>query len=570
MDKFKTRIRVISQLQKFLDIDIKKIILLILIQIVLQISALIYPYLFKVIIDDIIVKHVFSQLYYVLFTYIIVFGFESIVTIVYKKKNSSMLLQFSQKLREKLWGNISDSQHTNLKKYSTGDLKTRIDSDVDIYEKFINEQFIDLLINIFVIFLTLTIMASINIKLSLLAVVLLFISFWISKRLETGLNYYSDQYRKLYSEYDTWLQTSFQSWKEIKFLSLYKKESERFFTYWNKIIKMFMKRQVYQYGHYFFVALKDLIITRFSLYIIGSYFIYTGEISIGDLVIFINYFEIFFANINDMILKNIKLANDLPSIERVDEILLWDIENVQLDISQIKDLIVKNVTFSFDTSTEQLLSDINFNVKKNEKVAIVGKSGCGKTTILNLLIGNYRPVTGKIFYNDYELLISNQKSIQKKIGVVPQDPILFNISIIDNLRLGNDEISEQEVYSMCSIVNMHDFIMNLDEGYNTLVGENGVKLSGGQKQRLAIVRALLHIPDLIFLDEITSSVDHVNESMIINHILTLERTVILVTHQLSIVRLMDKVIYISDGKIKQIDTHENLLNDDGYKKLFNI
>ena len=234
---------------------------------------------------------------------------------------------------------------------------------------------------------------------------------------------------------------------------------------------------------------------------------------------------------------------------------------------------IKNLNFSYSKNSKNILSNINLTIKKGEKVALVGSSGSGKTTLTSLLLRFYN-------YNDGDIIIDgnsyneiNTKSVRKLIGLVTQEPILFNDTIKNNITYGSKNIKDKQIEEAAQIAKIDNYISSLDLKYETIIGERGSLLSGGQKQRLSIARAIIKNPPILVFDEATSSLDSQSEKKVQEAIdnLVQDRTVIMIAHRLTTVKNVDKIVVLEEGSIKEIGSHEELLSKNGYySKLYNI
>jgi len=230
----------------------------------------------------------------------------------------------------------------------------------------------------------------------------------------------------------------------------------------------------------------------------------------------------------------------------------------------------KNVSFSYNEDKE-VLHNINFNVNANTTVAFVGKSGSGKTTIFNLLNKLYNVDNGKIYIDGYDINSLTKDSIRNNISIITQNPYIFNLSIRDNLLLVKEKVTQKEMISACKKACLHDFVMSLPDGYDTIIGEGGITLSGGERQRLAIARALIKKTEIILLDEATSALDNETQGKIQKAINNLKGkyTILIIAHRLSTIVNSDKIILIDKGKIIDSDTHQNLIKRSlKYQKLY--
>ena len=209
----------------------------------------------------------------------------------------------------------------------------------------------------------------------------------------------------------------------------------------------------------------------------------------------------------------------------------------------------------------EVLKNINLNVPPGTTVALVGPSGSGKTTLTNLIPRLYEPNTGRLLLDGHDLQALELKFLRKQIGIVPQEPILFDISIKDNIRYGRSSATDEEIYAAAEAANIHEFIMSLPDQYETLVGERGFKLSGGQKQRVAIAMAILKDPKILILDEATSALDSQSESLIQEALQNVmkQRTTFVIAHRLSTIRNADQIVVMDQGQIVEVGSHSDLL-----------
>jgi subfamily B ATP-binding cassette protein MsbA len=233
-----------------------------------------------------------------------------------------------------------------------------------------------------------------------------------------------------------------------------------------------------------------------------------------------------------------------------------------------KEIEFKNVSFSYDS--KKVLDNISFKVEKGKTIALVGPSGGGKSTLANLVPRFYDPDEGEVLIDGVSLKDYDYKSIRHHMGIVTQESILFNDSLLNNIAFGLDEVNEEEVIKSAKIANAHGFIVQEPEGYGRIIGDRGSKLSGGQKQRVTIARALLKNPSILILDEATSALDSESEMLVQDAIYNLmkSRTSVVIAHRLSTIQNADEILVINEGKIVERGTHNNLMKLTGiYQKL---
>jgi len=263
------------------------------------------------------------------------------------------------------------------------------------------------------------------------------------------------------------------------------------------------------------------------------------------------------------------LSNFVPSYEQIDFLIKRAKQNVQrtgeLLFKQFNDSIVFNrIHFAYENRV-QVLKNINVVIKKGNMTAFVGESGAGKSTLIDLLVGFYEPCEGAITIDGTPLFEYDIRSFRHRIGFVPQDSILFNTTIRNNLLWSYDRATENDLIESCMLANAHDFIMKLPCGYDTLVGDRGVRLSGGQRQRIALARAMLRKPELLILDEATSSLDSQSELLIQEAIekIVQQTTVVVIAHRLSTITKSDWIYVLEDGNLKEEGSYLELINKGG-------
>jgi subfamily B ATP-binding cassette protein MsbA len=220
-----------------------------------------------------------------------------------------------------------------------------------------------------------------------------------------------------------------------------------------------------------------------------------------------------------------------------------------------------------------VLKDINLTIPKGKTIALVGQSGSGKTTLADMLPRYYDPNNGEILIDGNNLKALKIKDLRQLLGVVTQESILFNDSVLNNIAFGLDNVSEEDVINAAKVANAHEFIANLPQGYHTFIGDRGGKLSGGQRQRLSIARAVLKNPPVLILDEATSALDTESERLVQDALTTLmkQRTTLVIAHRLSTIIHADEIIVMQQGEIKERGTHHELLAANGYyKKLYDL
>ncbi len=309
---------------------------------------------------------------------------------------------------------------------------------------------------------------------------------------------------------------------------------------------------------------------------------YGGKLVLGEnlapanLMLFIGAMLWVIAPIKDLSRLNSVIQEGLASGDRVFHIIDVPSEREESGVLEMEefrdDIVYENVTFSYGNGVE-VLSDVSFRITRGEVVAIVGPSGAGKSTVADLLPRFYRPTSGRILIDGKDIANIKLVSLRSLMGIVTQETILFNETIFNNIAYGMEQCPEEDVIRAAKAANAHDFIAATTKGYRTVIGDRGTQLSGGQRQRIAIARALLKNPQILILDEATSSLDIESEALVQEAIerLMKGRTNLVIAHRLSTIRNADTIIVIDDGRIQQIGSHEELIREDGiYRKLYHM
>lgn len=327
-------------------------------------------------------------------------------------------------------------------------------------------------------------------------------------------------------------------------------------------------------GYYFSGTGFIIDLLNVVVLIAGGIYTYYGIINYGDFVAYLLFINLFIDPIKKLINFTEQLQSGMTGFQRFCEMIDEPIEKEPENKKEIKDLkgdiLFNNVSFQYKEE-RKILQNINLHVKQGAKVALVGPSGGGKTTLCHLIPHFYSVTSGQIKIDGHDIDTLSLTSLRKNIGIVQQDVFLFTGSIKENIAYGNLEASDEEIIEAAKKANIHEDIIRMKDGYDTQIGERGIKLSGGQKQRLSIARVFLKNPSILILDEATSALDNATEIYIQEALdeLCKGRTTIVVAHRLSTIRNADEIIVIMDGSIYEQGTHEALLTKDGiYKNLY--
>ncbi|MGL4653149.1 ABC transporter ATP-binding protein [Cetobacterium sp.] len=319
----------------------------------------------------------------------------------------------------------------------------------------------------------------------------------------------------------------------------------------------------YVSGMTFFTDMLDYLVLVF-----GAIFTYQGKINFGDFLAYLLYIRIFSQPIKRLVGFVEQYQNGMSGFKRFKDMLDEDVEKDSPN-STVLENVKGNISFEniyFSHDKKNILKDFSLNIKAGEKLALVGPSGGGKTTICNLIPRFYDINSGDIKIDSKSIYDFKIDSLRQNIGIVQQDPFLFTGTIRENLVIGKPNATDEEIIDAAKKANIHDFIETLPNGYDSEVGERGVKLSGGQKQRIAIGRIFLKNPPILILDEATSALDNITEQLIQESLdeLSKNRTTIVVAHRLSTIKNADTIVVLTDDGIVERGNHEELINNKGF------
>lgn len=456
----------------------------------------------------------------------------------------------------------------------TGSIMSRIVNDLQDISELAHHGPEDLFISFFMIIGAFAMLIRINIQLTLiifclLPLILLYSMFQRKRLLAVFM-----KTREKTGDINARLQNSISGIRVSKAFVINENERERFEKDNQKFVeaksKSYKIMAEYTAGVGFLTDLLDYVVLIF-----GGLFTYWGKIGIGDFLAYLLYIKIFTQPIKRLIAFVEQFQNGMSGFKRFMELIGEEEEGDKvdaIDMGKIEgEIDLQNV--SFDHEDKSVLKNISLKISKGKMLALVGPSGGGKTTLCNLIPRFYNIKSGDIKIDGKSIYDVKLESLRKNIGIVQQDVFLFTGTIKENILVGNSEATDEEVMIAAKKANIHDLIMEMPEGYNTFVGERGVKLSGGQKQRIAIARIFLKNPPILILDEATSALDNITERLIQNSLeeLCKGRTTIVVAHRLSTIQNADEIIVLTDNGIEERGTHQELLENKGfYHKLYNM
>lgn len=449
----------------------------------------------------------------------------------------------------------------------TGEIVSRIITDIYDLEVFLAHHIPQIITYIIMFTGMLIILSILNIQLTLFTLIPIPLFALIMKKFSRQSKPAYKELRKHQGDLSQLSQETLSGMATVQAFNLEKDRAYEFDKINNNFHRQAMRTAQISGNHVPFIQL-ILQSGHIFVIVIGGIFLLQGELRIPDLFVFLLYLSDFYNSIR--MINNLidPFQRAITGLMRVFEVLeiepsIKDPVNV-LDPDSIKpEIELCNISFSYNsTESIETLSNIDITIPKNSTVALVGPSGGGKTTITKLICRFYEPDAGVVKIGGYNINDFSLNYLRSKIGMVSQDIFLFSTTIKENIRYGRQDATDEEIIKVAKMANAHDFIMGTEYGYDTYVGERGFRLSGGQKQRISIARAIIKNAPIIIFDEATSSVDVASEAAIQKAVqkISMKKTTIIIAHRLSTILNADKIVVISDGKIIEQGTHQELIN----------
>ncbi len=479
-------------------------------------------------------------------------------------------------MRSDIFNHLQKLSFSYYDNTNTGKLMSRIVADLFDISELAHHGPEDVFISIIKILGSFIILASINVKITailfFITLFMLYFSYFYNKKMKVVFKRNKEKIANVNAQ----IQDSLSGVRVVKSFSNEEVESSKF----KKGNMEFLKTKEASYfimGKFFSGNNFLQGVLYLAVILSGGIFISLGTLKISDLVVYILYINIFLNPIDKLVNFTEQFQKGITGFERFLEVMNTkpEIED-KANAIEIKnprgEIEFKNVSFGYDNKTA-ILSDVDIKIAAGKNVALVGPSGGGKSTFCSLVPRFYEIDEGSITIDGRDIRDIKLKSLRDTIGIVQQDVYMFTGTIKENIAYGKIGASNEEIMEAAKNANAHEFIMGLENGYNTFVGERGVKLSGGQKQRISIARAFLKNPPVLILDEATSALDNESEFYIQKALdaLAKNRTTIVIAHRLSTIKNADQILVLTEEGIKENGTHEELLNKNGiYASLYNM
>jgi len=548
-------------------------VVILLLSMVTIVITMINPYLLKCLIDEALMPKNTDLLIKLLIIMIVLSLFGGIINFLSSYYNALVTSKIMLNLRAKVFRHIIYLPQSFFNKNKVGDLVQKVNNEVDVIRAFVTESLLRLIKNLLMIIGYVTALCFLNYKLFLISIITFPLILLTLKFFKPRIKKVTEETRKKDSEILGFFIERFHNIKLIQSFNIYESEHSKLNENLEERIKLGMKKVKW-------TALNSSItgflfaLTITILFSAGGYLIINNQLTIGALFAFVNYLMFLMTPVRDLQNLYMEVIRVSVSMERINEILESPtIDSLQPEkpefFSYSYKIVFKDVKFKYNET--EILKGINFTLVKGKTYSLVGASGSGKTTIINLLLKFYSPTDGSILIDDVSLQDIDVFDLRKKVSYISQDNQLFNDSIIENIRVGNLQSSEKEIINASKKINIYKQIFSLERKFNSRVGDQGSKLSGGEKQKIALARIFLRDSDIVILDEAFASLDSENEREILLELRKKYQlsTIIIISHRMSTIKEVDEVIFMNDGIVAEQGKPEDLMmKKEHYWRLF--
>ncbi len=538
--------------------------------------TVVYPIILQFTIDEVVLGDRYALIPYIAIAFLIAMAFKSLATFFHLYLGDYFGIISVYSIREALYDKLQSLSFKYYDNAKTGDIMSRLTSDVEMFRFFLSFGFAEVIRIVLLIGFSLSVMFYYSVPLAFVTMAampfLVIVVYQFEKRVHPAFR----GIRKSFGRLNTRVQENISGINTVKSLSREDFEIERF----SKSNDDYRQNYLHTSGIWAkFFPLMEFIgnIAAVSLLAFGGYLVINGSIGLGELVAFFSLVWYILGPLMHLGFVVNMFSQAKASGERLLEILEAKVDVVEKEDAIDKDIeghvTFKDVTLTYTEKGEAALKNISFDAPRGKIIGLIGSTGSGKTSITQLITRFYEPEQGEVLVDGVPVDQYKLKTLRHAIGFVLQEPFLFSTTIRENIAYGNPEATDEEIIEAAKRAQAHDFIMELPEGYDTLLGERGMGLSGGQKQRISIARALCVDPKILILDDATSAVDMETEFAIQQALKEVmkDRTTFIIAHRISSLKHADEILVLDNGEIVERGTHDSLLEQNGiYRRIYDI
>lgn len=549
LNKMKYRIHVICRLRPF-AIGVQKLYLINFCSaVVVLFLGLAIPLFYSLFIEKVILGKRLDFLFPVFLGYVSIQLMNTGITFLRNYCQYRVNNQVTVEMKLKILDLLLKQPFTEYEKINVGEKKMVIDDAVLKVRDFTNIQTTEYLINYLKMFLLLILLFVLEWHLALILIIAVPLTFWINHVIGKKARKNDEKIWQNDGAMGGYIYSVLNGWREIRALNLESTCQDTFKAYAQKYSRLFLVFIEFWVARFMIIPkIKDEFLMQFLLYFLGGLLIFRGNITIGALLVFAQYYSQLVNTVQAVVNADTDLQEGMVFYDRALSALEEEIHVDDNVISDIPDctLVFDHVSFSYEDGDSEVLKDFSMEISQGERVGIVGESGRGKTTLLKMIVGMLEPTSGSVLFGNHNLKRVSLQAVHKKVGFVLQENMLFNTTIRENLLYGDENATNADMREACKRAFIDEFINKLPDGYETVIGERGIKLSGGQKQRLVLARLFLRDVDMFIFDEATSALDQHAENEVQQAIKNIgqDKTIIVVSHRASSLNLCDRVIYL--------------------------
>lgn len=549
------RLSVAKRLTRQIEIPVRLIVFLQIVAITSMLVSLISPYLYSLFVDKVMTNGNVTMLYTIIPAMIGTFaaeiGLSALSTFLSVRYNNKANLE----VKTKVFNRLMHKDIANVINIDIGAEQKMIEQDSSVISGFFSGQICVFFTSFLYAAIYLALMLIINPWLSLAVIIFIPLTIIFGRYMGKKYNTVNNQLWQISSENNNFLFDTIQKWREVKAQNLEQHLTKEYDEKLQPERKTLLGWMLHFALNRVFYDIKGMFVNNVLMYFIGGLLIIDGQLTIGSLLMFMSYMSSFSGNIDSIIKSITDFSGNKAVYDRLLNALEYEESSKEVLAEKNLDIDMDTVTFAYDEKLPNVLSDVSYTFSSGKKYLIVGRSGEGKTTLVKLILCLMQPNEGSIKIGGKELSEVEQRSLFKILTAVMQENQFFNLSIRENLLMIAPDATDKQIDFACKSADIYGFIKSLPNGYDTIIGERGIKLSGGQKQRLAIARLILHNPQIAVLDEATSSLDAVTETKILSNLNKIfnDKTLIVISHKPALQIDFDEVVRVENNVLVNVE-----------------